>query len=97
MLELSFPDEAQRGIGWSLEYVDGDAIIWTHLLVSAPDGEGEPQVQPADPEAGVEAVGIDGPGPDIVEVPADAVAGPYRLCGFASQEPFCGEPEITDE
>lgn len=41
-------------------------------------------------------VGVAGPGPDRIEIPADAPTGEYRVCTANAREDFCAPIEIVE-
>jgi hypothetical protein len=66
--------------------------VLRHFLTSAPadGGPDEPSWIPAAAgEPGWEAVGIVGPGPDVIEVPDTATEGTYRVCTAIAPENYC--------
>ena len=91
-IELSFPQETGRGLGFVLEEELDDGWALRYFLTSAPadGGPNEPSWIPAaDGEPGWELAGIGGPGPDIIEVPGTATDGTYRVCTAISPENHC--------
>lgn len=92
-VDLLFPTEVNRGIGFTLERrTVGD---WTHQWSLTSDaGPPEPMVHPGTEDVDWDAVGIDGPGPDRVRIPDDAEPGSYRICTAISQENICASIEI---
>lgn len=77
---VRFPEHTDRGIAFHLERLDGDDWTTTHWMVSDANG-GEPATVPEGTDGfGWEDVGITGPGPDHIELPADLEPGSYRIC-----------------
>ena len=77
--DLHFPQSTVRGLGFMLERpVDGSWVL-AYQLVSAQLG-GQPSWAEADVVIEVPALGITGPGPDVLIVPISAPPGDYRLC-----------------
>ncbi|WP_256837645.1 hypothetical protein [Ornithinimicrobium faecis] len=96
LVELSFPQETERGVPWVLEEQDGDTWHQRYLLWSDGNGGTPDWVGHEDEERwGWDDVGVSGPGPDTVLVPDTAAAGPYRLCTANARENFCAELEVV--
>lgn len=96
LIEVRFPEETLRGIGWVLESQEGDSWQQRYFLVS--DELGEPRWWGAEDSEGQgwEDLGVTGPGPDTLLIPDVAAPGNYRLCTANSQPNFCSELEIDD-
>lgn len=97
-IELSFPYETMRGLGFVLEEQVGDDWDVRYYLTAAPAGGYplEPSWVPAaDGEPSWDAVGIGGPGPDVVEVPDTATDGTYRVCTAMSLENHCTQIRVA--
>lgn len=97
-IELSFPDETVRGMGFVLEEEVGDGWDVRYFLTAAPAGGYplEPSWVPAaDGEPIWDSAGILGPGPDVVEVPDTATDGTYRVCTAMLLENHCTQIRVT--
>jgi len=98
-IELSFPQETGRGLGFVLEEEIDDGWALRYFLTSAPadGGPNETSWIPAeDGEPGWDAVGIGGPGPDVIEVPDTADEGTYRVCTAISPENYCTQITVAN-
>ena len=88
-VELTFPQETVRGIGWAMEQPE-DTNAWRHLYDLVSDRRGGPPVwQPAGGDIEIDLVAITGPGPDTVLIPDVAEAGDYRICTQFVEAGFC--------
>ncbi|MFN2344419.1 MAG: hypothetical protein ABR616_01720 [Dermatophilaceae bacterium] len=99
LIELSFPEETGRGLGFVLEEeVDGGWALRYFLTSAVSDGgPNEPSWVPAeDGEAGWDDVGINGPGPDVIEIPDTATAGAYRVCTANARENYCAQLSVAN-
>jgi hypothetical protein len=99
-IELFFPEETERGLGFVLEEAVDDGWVLRYFLTSAPadGGPDEPSWVPADDgEPGWDAVGIGGPGPDVIEVPDTAAVGTYRVCTAISRENHCAQIGVASD
>jgi heat shock protein HslJ len=96
-LEIRWPGEEVRGVGYSFDRWNG--MVWepTFYLRSgspgAPRGM-EPAWWPVEGSGTWGDVGLGGPGPDIAVVPDTAKGGTYRLCTANSQAQSCAIVEI---
>lgn len=97
LVELTFPEETERGTPWALELRDGDTWRANYLLSSDANG-GEPSwVGLEEPDRWAwDDIGVSGPGPDRVRVPDTAPPGSYRLCTANALDNICADLEITD-
>ena len=98
-VELTFPEQTERGVAFVLERAAGESWSTTHFLTSSTDGYGSaPTAVSVDAAEGYawEDIGIGGPGPDRLVIPTDAVPGPYRICTANALENFCGEITVVD-
>lgn len=97
IVEMRFPEETMRGIAFHLDRRVGDEWQTTHWLTSDGAG-GEPSwVHVGTEGVGWPDIGVMGPGPDRIEVPADAPAGEHRVCTANAGENFCVPLEILEE
>jgi hypothetical protein len=83
---LSFPEETGRGLGFALDEQTDDGWQRRAYLTAAPD-EGppdEPAWHPPNELPVWDAIGIGGPGPDVVQLPDELEPGSYRICGVMS-------------
>ncbi len=92
LVSIFFPDERMRGVhfvlesrsaeGWNLEY---------HLMSDWGDGRntGSYRAGPSMEGTGFPDIGISGPGPDVVFVPADVADGEYRVCTGNARPNIC--------
>ncbi len=100
LVAVSFPDGRMRGIHFVLESIDSDGVVTlAYHLISDWGGEHEPRSFPADEsdDFAVEDIGIRGPDPDTVLIPADAMPGRYRLCTGNSRPNICTPLRIAQE
>lgn len=98
-IELSFPQETGRGLGFVLEEELDDGWALRYFLTSAPadGGPNEPSWIPAaDGEPGWELAGIGGPGPDVIEIPDTATEGTYRICTAIAPENYCAQITVAN-
>lgn len=99
-VELTYPEQTQRGVAFVLERAAGETWSTTHLLTSSTDGYGGgPSAVPVDDAEGYgwDDIGVGGPGPDRLVIPDDAVPGPYRICTANALENFCAELTVVDD
>jgi hypothetical protein len=98
VLSVRFPQETQRGVAFVLE--EDTASDWDlrYFLVAGSESEGAAEWWTPDEAEGRgwDDVGVDGPGPDFVEVPATAPPGDYRLCTANAVENLCAPLKITE-
>ena len=88
-VDLFFPDERQRGVGYSLEVSVGEGFDPRFWMIAAAEGyDGEPQTGTWETGSDFPAVAITGPGPDRVLIPDSADPGDYLLCQ-RDGVPFC--------
>ncbi len=71
-----------------MEIEAGDSWEYVYQLVSDQRG-GEPFWQERGGPVEIDLIGVSGPGPDRVVVPAVANAGRYRLCTMFSASSIC--------
>jgi len=102
-IEVRFPEETERGVGWVLEEQEDNLwhARWSLTAASGSygrDSENVPNWYPADDEAAFtwDALAIAGPGPDTLLIPDDAQPGTYRLCSANKIDNMCVKLEITD-
>lgn len=83
-IDLRFPTEIERGVCWLMSEREGTG--WAdpqYHLVSAPDGydnDQAPSWTPQGEDWECDFIGISGPGPDPIVLPATAAPGEHRLC-----------------
>lgn len=95
---LRFPQETSRGIAFQLDRRSGDGWQTTHWMSSDANGERYQDTVAAGTEGyGVIDVGVGGPGPDRVVLPADVEPGEYRICTANAGDEFCAPLEITSD
>ena len=97
-VELTFPQETERGVAYVLERAFGDRWSTTHFLTSSTDGYGgSPGAWAVDAAEGHgwEDIGIAGPGPDLIVIPVDASTGAYRICTANAHENICAEVTVV--
>jgi hypothetical protein len=98
-VELNFPEQTERGVAYVLELATGETWSTTHYLTSSTNGyDGAPSSVSVDAAEGYgwEDIGIAGPGPDRLVLPADAILGPSRICTANALENFCAEILLVD-
>ena len=106
LVELTFDEDAFRGVAWRLEAngVDlrgdqPDEVAGPFLLVASAAGydcAACPIWYPPG-EGGAEDIGISGPGPDVVRIPEVAAPGEWRLCSDnAGEPPYCADLTVTE-
>jgi hypothetical protein len=85
LVSLSFPNNLDRGIGYTLENIDDGR---RYILTSDAGGMG---MAPAwsEGQAVWFGIGIGGPGPDRIVIPSVATPGQYDLCTGTSIVPVC--------
>jgi hypothetical protein len=97
-IQLFFPEETDRGLGFVLEEEVDDGWALRYFLTSAPTDQGPSGpswVVADDAEPGWDALAISGPGPDHIEVPDTAADGTYRLCTATAPENYCTQIDVT--
>ena len=99
-VELHFPQETIRGVGFVLEErVDEGWEVRYLLTVSDsedPDDPGGRWLPPDNPDRDEwPDIGVVGPGPGFALVPEPASPGEYRICTAMQPDNFCGELTIT--
>lgn len=100
-IEVRFPEETERGVGWVLEEQGNNSwhAGWSLTAASGSyDSEYVPNWYPADDEAAFawDALAIAGPGPDTLLIPDDAQPGIYRLCTANKIDNICVELAIKN-
>lgn len=95
-VELLFPEETVRGVGYVLERRNGDTWDWKYGLASTGGGGGEPTWWSASDSDRypVPDIGVMGPGPDLVTIPDSAEPGDYRLCTSNAGDNFCAQVTV---
>ncbi len=95
-VSVFFPDERIRGIHFVLESVNDDGagkvvFIPEFHLISDWGGDHEPLSYTIEEMRDVEVadIGIVGPGPDVVTIPAEVLPGEYRICTANSSINIC--------
>lgn len=99
-VELLFPQETTRGIGFVLEERVDDG--WeVGYFPSVPDredagGPGGSWLTPDNPDRDDwPDIGVEGPGPGFTLIPEPASPGEYRICTAIQPDSFCAEFTIT--
>lgn len=99
-VELTFPEETPRGLGFVLERQLPDGS-WDHVysLTVSPAGRDDipPQWSTADERLGWDDLGVGGPGPDRAVVPEPAEPDDYRICTANAGDEFCAPLRIEGE
>ena len=96
-VELTYPEQSERGVAFVLERAVGETWSTTHLLSSSTAGYGgQPSSVSVDAAEGYgwEDIGIAGPGPDLLVLPRDASIGASRICTANALENFCAEIDV---
>lgn len=95
-VSVFFPDERTRGIHFVLESVANNGegrveyYVEFHLISDWGDGH-EPHGYSIEEmsDIAIADVGVGGPGPDLVIIPAEALPGEYRICTANSNPNIC--------
>jgi hypothetical protein len=98
VIEVEWPEEDQRGLGYVLELQVGDDWDLHYFMVAGTAGSGEPGEWWAVDDAegrGWDDIGVGGPGPDLVEIPEVAELADYRVC--ATDVPVCAPLKVDVE
>lgn len=98
VIEVTWPEEDERGLGYVLEKQVGDDWDLSYFMVAGTEftGEGTDWWAVNDAEGrGWDDIGVIGPGPDLIEVPDIAELGSYRVC--ATDVPVCAPLEVDVE
>jgi hypothetical protein len=94
-IELAFPQSTDRSLAYAMELETADGWNYVYQLVSDQRG-GEPFWQEAGGPVEIDLVGVSGPGPDRVVIPAVAALGTYRLCTMFSASSVCVVVVVRD-
>ena len=95
LVSVYFPDERGRGVHYVLESSQGDRWNLEYHLTSDWAGERQPTSQKATESTfAIESIGFEGPGPDIISIPAEAEPGEYRICTGNSRPNICARLTI---
>ncbi len=92
LVSILFPDERNRGVHYVLESHKDDTWNLEYHLVSDWQGEKPPASQKVEASGttwAIPDIGFDGPGPDLIVIPADAEAGEYRICTGNTRPNIC--------
>ena len=98
VIEVAWPEEDDRGLGYVLELQVGDDWDLRYFMVAGTEFTGEHTEWWAVNDAegrGWDDIGIDGPGPDLIEIPDIAELGSYRVCNHSL--PHCAPLEVDVE
>jgi hypothetical protein len=97
MIELRFPKATPRGVGYVLERSVGDGWELVYYLTSGVSGYryGQPSWTAVGGEWSWDDIAVEGFGPDLIEIPAGAEAGQYRICTGNAPENFCDEVAVV--
>jgi hypothetical protein len=101
-VELRFPQETERGLGWALEEKGAGTWHLRYYLTSVPKHRATkdaPSWFAADaPEdvRGWDAIGLTGQGPEALRIPDSATPGEYRLCTANAGRNFCAPVDIVE-
>ena len=98
---VTYPGGRERGIAYVLERSHDGSWHTTHFMTAANDSPDRVGREPTWAEFGTlgygwEAIGISGPGPDTLVIPAPALAGDYRICTANSAENICAEITLVE-
>lgn len=89
-LDLHFPDELPRGLGFVLERESSEGDGYERVAVLRSDAAGEDPVSwswgDEGPDGGIDDIGVGGAGPDTVVLPRPIEAGIYRICPLGSED-----------
>lgn len=94
-VEVRFPDEPLRGLRYVLEHWTDDSWEPLYTLRAGNNGSGDATWWPVAEDRPIGAIGIVGPGPDLVVIPSDAESGTYRLCTDVVEDQTAVELENT--
>lgn len=99
-VELTFPEETSRGLGFVLERRLQDGS-WHHVYFLTVSPAGRPDIPPqwstAEERPGWDDLGVGGPGPDRAVIPETAEPGDYRICTANAVDEFCTPLRIDGE
>jgi hypothetical protein len=98
VIAIHFPDGEVRGLGFVLER-RGEGWEAAYVLHAGEGDTGPFQWWPANPApdgAGWDDIGVDGLGPDFVQVPPEMPAGDYRICTANSSDRRCAGLRVLD-
>jgi len=99
-VELHYPQETSRGVGFVLEErVEDGWEVRYFLTVSDredPEDPGGSWLPPDNPDRDEwPDIGVEGPGPGFALIPEPASPGDYRICTAMQPDSFCAELTIT--
>lgn len=103
-VELHWPQETSRGVGFVLEERVDDSWQLRYFLTVPDIGEGDDLPEDLGgswflPDSLDQndwpSIGLEGPGPDFAVVPEPASPGEYRICTAFQSDSFCAELTIT--
>ena len=94
VIELTFPQETMRGIHFVLEAEGEQSWQLIYHLISDANGDRPSSFLPGTENVGIPDVGVGGPGPDRLILPAGLPSGTYRICTGNARVNFCAPIEI---
>lgn len=100
-IEVRFPQETDRGIAWVLEEQDGNdwhVLYYLTAAINKNDSFGSPSWWSVDDNEGKgwPDIGVNGLGPDTIEIPDSIDPGTYRLCTANSVDNICTSLDINE-
>lgn len=97
-IEMYFPEESPRGVGFVLEQEVDGAWQLRYFLTAAEHAGTSPSWWPAGErdDAGWPDVGVTGPGPNWIQIPHTADPGSYRVCTANAEDGFCAPLQVTE-
>ena len=96
LVELTFPGGHDRGVLFAIDEARVGDWERRAMLLSDANGADPRWSRPDAEDLLVEMVGIAGPGPDRVPIPADLAPGDYRICTANAAVNLCVPIEVIE-